>query len=77
MFNTENRRPIRNGLAGKVLLCLSLAAIGGCSATTLRCGTNGESSYVELINLPQDIAGTTRHYKNLCAFNYEGANDAT
>ena len=54
-----------------------LAMLGGCSATTLRCGTDGESSYVELINVPQDIAGTSRHFNELCAFNYEGESSET
>lgn len=50
--------------------------LGGCSATTLRCGTDGESSYVELVNVPQDISPSVRHYRDLCGFNY-GADDAT
>ena len=47
----------------------------GCSVTTLRCSTDGDSSFVELINLPQDIGGQSRHFKELCAFAYEGAED--
>lgn len=60
----------------KTLLLVAILTLTGCSATTLRCGTDGQSSYVELLNLPQDIAGTTRHYKDLCAFNYEGSENA-
>ena len=52
-----------------ILACFAI--ISGCSATTLRCGTDGESSYVEVISVPQDVANTTRNFADLCAFNYE------
>lgn len=62
----------------RVLLVLALAPLaGGCaafSATSLRCGTDGEdSSYVELLNLPQDISGQIRNYAQLCGFVYDTA----
>lgn len=43
----------------------------GCSATSLRCSTDGDSSYVELINVPQELGGQSRHFKELCSFAYE------
>ena len=58
-------------------ICL-IAALGLCSgcgalsATTLRCGTDGESSYVEVASAPQSIAANTRALSTLCAFAYEG-----
>ena len=58
-----------------VLLLTSLATLSGCgaiSATTLRCGTDGESSYLELVSAPQNVAGTTRAIGEMCAFAYEG-----
>lgn len=61
------------GLAGKVLgLSVLLALLGGCSATSLRCGvpSDGES-YVELINVPQDLSAQARHFTELCGFAYE------
>jgi hypothetical protein len=58
-------------------LVFSLAMLAGCSATTLRCGTDGESSYVELLNVPQDIAGRSQHFSDLCAFAYVGEDDET
>lgn len=48
-----------------------LGVLSGCSATTLRCGTDGESSFVDLLNLPQDISGQARYFKELCGFAYE------
>ena len=56
-----------------VILCLSLV-VSGCgafSATALRCGTDGESSYVEITSAPQNIANNTRAYSELCAFAYD------
>ncbi len=50
---------------------LILAILAGCSATTLRCGIQAEDSYVELINVPQDITGQARNFKDLCGFAYE------
>lgn len=55
----------------KLLLLLILGTLGGCSATTLRCGTAEGDSYVELISVPQDIAGTARHLSDLCSFSME------
>ena len=56
--------------------CVSAAAfvLSGCgaiSATTLRCGTDGDSSYVEIGSAPQSIAQNTRALAELCGFAYE------
>jgi len=58
-----------------VVSALVLALLSGCSATTLRCGTDGESSFVDLVNVPQDLSSQTRHFKDLCGFAYEVAED--
>ncbi len=56
----------------KKLLLLPLGVLlVGCSATTLRCGISEGDSYVELINMPQDISGQSRNFENLCGFAYE------
>lgn len=53
-------------------LGLSLALLAGCfSATSLRCGTDGESSFVDLVNMPQDISSQSRYFAELCSFAYE------
>ncbi len=58
------------------ILCIAavlliIAMLASCSATTLRCGISGEDTYVELINLPQDITGQSRNFVNLCGFAYD------
>jgi len=50
---------------------ISVALLAGCSATSLRCGTDGDASYVDLVNVPQDISSAARYYTDLCGFNYE------
>ena len=49
---------------------LALLMLSGC-ATTLRCGTDGDSSYVDLASV-RDIPVNARHYRDLCGFNYAG-----
>jgi uncharacterized protein YceK len=63
-----------------IILLVTLFLISGCgaiSATTLRCGTDGDSSYLELVSAPQNVSGTTRAIGEMCAFAYEGDNDET
>lgn len=58
----------------KVLLFLAFLSLAGCgaiSATTLRCGTDGESSYLELVSAPQNVSGSTRAIGEMCAFAYQ------
>lgn len=58
-----------------ILITLSAALLSGCgafSATTLRCGIDGDSSYVEIASAPQSIASNTRALANLCGFAFEG-----
>ena len=61
---------VRIAITGVLLACL--AGCGAISATTLRCGTDGESSYLELVSAPQQIAANTRAIGQMCAFAYEG-----
>ena len=52
-----------------------MAFISGCgalSATTLRCGTDGDTSYVEVVSAPQAISSNVRALSELCGFAYEG-----
>ncbi len=60
---------------GTGVLALSGLFLAGCSAfsaTGLRCGTDGDSSYVEITSAPQSISQNTRALSELCAFAYEG-----
>lgn len=54
-----------------VCLFLGLSGCSNMSGTVLRCGTDKDSSFVELVNLPQDLSGQVRNYANLCGFVYE------
>ena len=55
-----------------VLISIFVSGCGALSATTLRCGTDGESSYVEVASAPQAISSNVRALSELCAFAYEG-----
>lgn len=57
----------------KTLLVIILLTMGGC-ASSLRCGTDGDSSYVDLINV-RDIPSSGRYYAELCGFSYEENDD--
>lgn len=50
---------------------LPLAGCGALSATALRCGTDGESSYLELTTAPKNFSSQTRAIGEMCAFAYE------
>ena len=55
----------------KTAIWACLALLSGCSATTLRCGVDGETSYVDLVNFPQDLTNSTRDLAELCGFAYQ------
>jgi hypothetical protein len=48
-----------------------VSGCGALSATTLRCGVDGDSSYVEVASAPQSISSNTRALAELCGFAYE------
>ena len=60
-----------------LLLSVFVSGCGAFSATTLRCGTDGESSYLELVSAPQQIASMNRSIGVMCAFAYEGDSNET
>lgn len=66
---------LRNALI--ISVALALSGCGAISATTLRCGTDGDSSYVEVVSAPQSLSANTRALAELCSFAYEGENDET
>lgn len=59
----------------KFVLVAALVGIAfiaaGCSVTSLRCGVDGDTSYVDLVNVPQDLASQARYFTDLCGFAYE------
>lgn len=57
---------------GRIVLAATLLLfISGCSVTTLRCGVDADRSFVDLVNVPQDMAGSARYFSELCGFAYE------
>ena len=54
-----------------LVLIVLLALLSGCSATSLRCGVDADSSFVELYNVPQNFSQNIRSYSELCGFAYE------
>ena len=58
-----------------ILLTAVLSGCGAFSATTLRCGTDGDSSYLELASAPQQVSANTRAIGEMCAFAYEKENE--
>lgn len=72
--NSGKRRdgPLARRLSAAVLLLpLLLSGCGAISATTLRCGTDQETSYVEVVSAPQSLSQNTRALGELCAFAYD------
>ncbi len=55
----------------KKLALLAAILLTGCSVSSLRCGTDGDSSFVDLTNIPQDISSQSRYFGELCGFAYE------
>ena len=61
-----------------LLLVLFVSGCGAISATSLRCGTDGGDSYLELVSAPQNISSNTRAIGEMCAFAYDReSKDAT
>ncbi len=54
-----------------LLLLLAATTMAASCATTLQCGTDGESSYIELKTTTKIISQITRHMAELCSFAYE------
>lgn len=56
--------------AAAAILAFAATGCGAFSATTLRCGTSDDESYVEIASAPQSIANNTRALADLCGFAY-------
>ncbi len=48
-----------------------LALMMGCSVTSLQCGTDGDSSYINLNTTPKVLSQNARTMAELCSFAYE------
>lgn len=55
----------------RIVVLLLLALLAGCSATSLRCGVDGDSTYLEIVSVPQDLGPFSRNVASMCGFAYE------
>jgi hypothetical protein len=62
-------------LIATAFLVTFLPGCGAFSATTLRCGVDGESSWVEVASAPQSLSANTRALAELCGFAYDQDQD--
>ncbi len=53
-----------------LLLLLAATTMAASCATTLQCGTDGESSYIELKTSTKTLNQMTRNMAELCSFAY-------
>ncbi len=60
-----------------LLLLIFWAATMGCSVTSLQCGVDGDSSFVNLNTTPKVLSQNTRNMALLCAFVYQEDENAT
>ena len=60
-----------------MMIVVTTSGCGALSATTLRCGTDGDSSYVEVVSAPQAISSNVRALAELCGFAYEVNDEPT
>jgi hypothetical protein len=54
----------------KLIAILSLTILCSGCVSSLECGTDGDESYVSVVNVKD--GPTVRNYGELCAFAYEG-----
>jgi len=54
-----------------LLMLVILPATMGCSVTSLQCGTDGDSSFVNLNTSPKVLSQNAREMAKLCAFVYD------
>jgi len=57
--------------SAKIMLLLLAATMGACSVTSLQCGTDGDSSFVNLNTTPKVLSQNTRNMAELCSFAYD------
>ena len=75
-FLTLTYVPVGMGWIRKgFMIPLALVVLSGCSATSLRCGVDGDSSFVELYGAPQHMSQNTRQFGELCGFAYDSDRD--
>ncbi len=64
-------------MKNQILLVTLFTSSMGCSVTSLQCGVDGDSSYVNLQSTPTIISQNSRNLAELCGFAYEDQENAT
>lgn len=64
-------------LKNLTLVILFPAMLMGCSAMSLQCGVDGDSSFVNINSAPQVLSQNSRNLAELCGFAYEETKDET
>ena len=59
----------------KILALAPLLALSGCSAMSLQCGVDGDSSFVNINAAPQVLSQNSRNLAELCGFAYEASDE--
>ncbi len=58
-------------------MAVLLLALIGCSVTSLQCGVDGDSSFVNLNTTPKILSQNARNMSTLCGFAYEEPDETT
>ncbi len=70
-------QPMKNKIILSLIVVLAILLMMGCSVTSLQCGTDGDSSYVNLNTTPKVLSQNARSMSELCAFVYEVENETS
>ncbi len=65
----------KKSLAVGGLCALFLLLLAGCSVTSLQCGTDGDSSFINLNTTPKILSQNARTMAELCSFAYQQETD--
>ncbi len=60
-----------------IIAGILFTALMGCSVTSLQCGVDGDSSFVNLNTTPQIMSQNWRNMAAICGFAYEEPNETT
>jgi len=54
-----------------LLVAFLVGSLIGCSVTSLQCGVDGDTSYVNLNTAPKILSQNARNMAELCSFAYD------
>ncbi len=67
----KGNAPLKNIIPLTVILLSTM----GCSAMSLQCGVDGDSSFVNINAAPQVLSQNSRNLAELCGFAYEAQDE--